>query len=173
MHKVNLSLMFPLLTYEVPVTKDFSNKIKKIKLKKDKDVNTSFFKKNQSNSLCADVENHLKESINSFAQYINKEVEMISVWVQKYNKYQYHDMHVHTPMSDFSFVYYVDCTKNSGKTIFFNPGHPYITTHKIKVRPQKNRLIIFSSTLPHYAEPNKDNKRLVVSGNLTIKNKSL
>lgn len=171
MHSVNSSLIFPLLTYEVPVTKNFLSKVKKIKLKKDKDVEISYFMEKQSQTILKDVENHLQQSINSFSKYINKEVHMFNVWVQKYNQYQYHDMHVHTPNSDFSFIYYVDCTEDSGKTIFFNPGHPYVTTHKITVKPVKNRLVIFSALLPHYVEPNKDTKRLVVSGNLKYNNK--
>tara|TARA_R110002051_G_C8629303_1_gene484526 strand:+ start:167 stop:682 length:516 start_codon:yes stop_codon:yes gene_type:complete len=169
----DLSLLFPLKIYEVPIDKKFLKKINSIKLTSYPNLSGSYFNKDQDNSLFYDVEKHLKNTLTEFSYTINKEIELSTVWVQKYNKYQYHDMHVHTPKADLSFIYYIDCTKNSGKTIFFNPGHPYITTHRIEVKPQKNRLIIFSATLPHYAEPNKDNKRLVVSGNLTFKNNPL
>ena len=63
----------------------------KIKLKKDKDVESSYFMEKQSQTILTDVENHLQQSINSFSKYINKEVHMFNVWVQKYNQYQYRD----------------------------------------------------------------------------------
>ena len=93
-------------------------------------------------------------------------------WVQKYKKEQYHHLHTHGS-GGYSFVLYVSETKNSSNTCFFNPGYPYVHTHEYISKPKKGKIILFDKTIPHSVEPNKDEERLIVSGNIVFNECSL
>jgi hypothetical protein len=93
------------------------------------------------------------------------EYKIKKIWVQKYNKNNFHDCHIHNP-TEFSFILYVDCTDNSSETIFYNVGYPYFLTGNFRVKPKIGRCVVFHGALPHCALPNKDDKRLIVSGNI-------
>jgi hypothetical protein len=71
------------------------------------------------------------------------------------------------------FVLYVSETKNSSNTCFFNPGYPYVHTHEYISKPKKGKIILFDKAIPHSVEPNKDEERLIVSGNIVFNECSL
>lgn len=94
-------------------------------------------------------------------------MEVLKMWVQKYERGAYHPIHVHaTDKHHYSFVFYVDCTENSGHTMFYNLGFPYVDHEATKIKPVKGRCVLFPGAMPHEAMPNNDDRRLIVSGNL-------
>jgi len=94
-------------------------------------------------------------------------MEVLKMWVQKYEQGAYHPVHVHaTDKYSYSFVFYVDCTDESAPTMFYNLGFPYVDHQAYKIRPKKGRCVLFPGAMPHEALPNNDDRRLIVSGNL-------
>jgi hypothetical protein len=93
--------------------------------------------------------------------------QIFKMWVQKYGRYNYHAIHTHAPDAfNYSFVFYVDCTDQSGCTMFYNVGYPYVDHSSFKVQPVKGRCVVFPGAMPHEAMPNQDDRRMIVSGNL-------
>ncbi len=93
--------------------------------------------------------------------------QVLKMWVQKYVEYNYHAIHTHAlDAHNYSFVFYVDCTDQSACTMFYSVGYPYVDHTNFKLQPLKGRCVIFPGAMPHEAMPNKDNKRLIVSGNI-------
>tara|TARA_R110000796_G_scaffold201114_1_gene317248 strand:- start:2132 stop:2662 length:531 start_codon:yes stop_codon:yes gene_type:complete len=98
-----------------------------------------------------------------------KELQLLSIWCQKYEKESRHGMHVHHENTNYiSFIWYVDCSEKSSNTIFYNPGHPYCSYFEGEVKPEKNKIIFFDSFIPHEVVKNNDTKRCVISGNFKI-----
>jgi hypothetical protein len=64
---------------------------------------------------------------------------------------------------------YVDCSENSAPTIFYNVGYPYIQHDLVNIHPVIGRLVVFQGAIPHEVPPNTDDKRLVISGNISFK----
>ena len=69
-----------------------------------------------------------------------------------------------------NFIYYIDGTKNSSPTLFYNLGYPYVEISRHKVSPEKGKLVFFLGCLPHEVRNNGDTKRLIVSGNIAFNN---
>ncbi len=94
-------------------------------------------------------------------------MSVLKMWVQKYEPGAYHPVHVHaTDKDNYSFVFYIDCTEESAPTMFYNVGFPYVDHGAFKVKPLKGRCVLFPGAMPHEALPNKDERRLIVSGNI-------
>ena len=152
---------FPVYIENIGINKSFVNRLKKIKLKK--------FEFNSNNYL-VDQESIECKELNNFLQEIAKKIQLNSfritkTWLQKYNKNNFHDCHTHD-LASFSFVYYLDCTKNSSDTLFYNPLYPYYQFNQYRVKPEKGKCVVFSGAIPHAVLPNKDDKRLILSGNV-------
>ena len=67
-----------------------------------------------------------------------------------------------------SFVYYVECNDDSAETVFYNYGYPYVDHHHYKIKPKKGRCVLFPGAMLHEAMPNKEDTRLVISGNIAF-----
>lgn len=94
-------------------------------------------------------------------------MQVLKMWVQRYEPGGYHPVHVHATDKDhYSFVFYVDCTEASAPTMFYNFGFPYVDHEAFKMRPVKGRCVLFPGAMPHEAMPNADDRRLIVSGNI-------
>ncbi|MFC3711112.1 2OG-Fe(II) oxygenase [Sphingoaurantiacus capsulatus] len=94
-------------------------------------------------------------------------MSVLKMWVQKYERGAYHPVHVHaTDRDNYSFVFYIDCTEESAATMFYNVGFPYVDHGAFKVKPVKGRCVLFPGAMPHEALPNRDERRLIVSGNI-------
>jgi len=91
-------------------------------------------------------------------------------WVQYYTSNQFHSTHVHGTVekNKYSFIFYIQTSEQSAKTVFNGPGYPYIHSDEIKILPKTNKLVIFDSHLPHYVEFNKDEQRIILSGNFIV-----
>jgi hypothetical protein len=84
-------------------------------------------------------------------------LRMLKIWIQKYEEYNYHPVHVHaTGAYNYSFVFYVDCTDQSAATMFYSVGYPYVDHTNFKLQPVKGRCVLFPGAMPHEALPNKD-----------------
>ena len=158
---IDHSFKITIMEYNVTYNKKFYKYIKTYPLDKYEFCNNSYFNKSPSKE-------NLKKEVNKYIKNIadDHKSTLADTWIQQYNKNQFHDMHTHGTGDFLSFVWYIDCTKNSSKTIFHNQGYPYINTHQLEIQPKKGKLVLFEGTVPHYVLPNKDETRLVVSGNL-------
>jgi len=154
----NHSFIFKILEYSVFIDTLFYDKIKSWPLDRYDYNNNSYF----NNPLLQELNNLVDDKL----KYIFKEnnCRLFDTWIQSYQDNQFHDLHLH-PESFMSFVWYIDCTDKSSETIFYNPGYPYIERNKLHIKPEKGKLILFDSALPHHVLPNKDSQRLVISGN--------
>ena len=94
-------------------------------------------------------------------------LHVLKMWVQKYERYNYHPIHTHgLDAFNYSFVFYVDCTDASAATMFYSVGYPYVDHTNFKIQPVRGRCVLFPGAMPHEALPNQDDKRLIVSGNI-------
>jgi len=146
----------------VKVDKETLKQIKKIKLKKDKNISnmnlTSFYEKNKE--LDKFVVNKLK---NIFEKY---KLKLKKSWVQKYGLNSYHNLHTHH-IDEKSFVWFIEGNEDSSPLYFYDVGYPVVDTNQtIKINFVPGILIIFPGFIPHEVRPNKNNNRLIVSGNV-------
>jgi len=157
-----------LLEEYVPITKDILKTIKQVSLEKDKhnpEMNLNSYYQTVDNT---------KEN-QKLTKYINLQLQSIfkkhaltlrNCWVQKYLKNSYHSLHVHDS-NEQSFVWFIEGNKKSSPTVFYDVGYPYInTSQSIKFQFVPGTLLIFPGFLPHEVRPNKNNNRLIVSGNV-------
>ncbi len=159
-----------LLEEHVPITKDALKTIKQVPLEKDKnnpDMNLNSYHLTYSNP----------EENEQFKKYIGTQLELIfkkynltlkNCWVQKYLKNSYHSLHTHgLNYNEKSFVWFIEGDEKSSPTIFYDVGFPYVNTQQsISFKFVPGTLLIFPGFLPHEVVPNKNNKRLIVSGNV-------
>ena len=108
-------------------------------------------------------------------------IEIPNLWINKNNKGDFNDTHVH-PNCHFSGVYYVNTSTKGGTLKFLNDDlkvfaslsrfiendSDFIETYIIK--PEENLLILFPSYLKHMVLPHYDEKaRISVSFNINLK----
>ena len=108
-------------------------------------------------------------------------IQISNLWINKNNKGDFNDTHVH-PNSHFSGVYYVDASTKGGTLKFINDDtkvfaslgrfieddSDFFETYQIK--PEEDLLILFPSYLKHMVEPHYDEKaRISVSFNINLK----
>jgi len=152
----------------IEIKKDVLKKIKQVSLKKDKhnpEMNLNSYYETMDNT---------DESL-VFKEFINKQLKDIfekhnlklkNCWVQKYLKNSYHSLHVHDS-NEKSFVWFIEGNEKSSPTVFYDVGFPYINTNQsISFKFIPGTLLIFPGFLPHEVRPNKNNNRLIVSGNV-------
>ena len=145
--------------------------LKKLKYENLNNCKTTYFLKEP-----LIVEDSLKEFIEHISKHILfyvKEIKNKSnfsfteYWFQIYNYEDNHDIHTHGV--DYSLIYYLQSSVNSGATRFYNPGFPYVNDGKFDIKPEDNKLVIFPSSLAHEALNNKDKERIIFSANFQIK----
>ena len=124
----------------------------------------------------------VEDSLKEFMEHISKHIlvyvtqiqnktnfSFIDCWFQIYNYQNNHDIHNHgMNLKQYSLIYYVQSSVDSGATRFYPPGFPYIDSGNIDIRAEDNKLVIFPSHLAHQALPNKDKERIIFSANFTI-----
>lgn len=142
----------------------FNNYVNSIKLERDFEQLNNFNESSTEFNKLVNVE--LENIFNSVCERLNKtRYDLLHTWVQKYDNHDWHQVHVHNP-TDYSFIYFIDCTKDSSPTTFYTPGHPYVMEEPIHVVAKKGRCVIFKGGIPHEVRPNNDSVRKVVSGNV-------
>jgi hypothetical protein len=119
---------------------------------------TSYY--NRSLSFDNFIKNKL---LNVFKKY---NLTLKDSWVQKYLKNNYHSLHTHDVLHK-SFVWFIQGDKNSSPLYFYDVGYPVVDTNQsIKINFVPGTLVIFPGFIPHEVRPNKNNNRLIVSGNV-------
>jgi hypothetical protein len=165
------NFVFSVFDETLNISNDFVKKIKKIKLKHHSFNKSSFYikEKKEENDLKILIIDEIGDYFNKILKILKySKFTLIDSWIQKYDgKGNYHDCHIHDARL-YSFVLYVDCSKNSSKTVFYNPCYPYVSVSTLEIKPEKGRCIFFNGAIPHTALPNFDKKRLIVSGNIKL-----
>ena len=156
------SFVYSVIEEFVEVDKETLKQVMEIKLTKDDNVPdmnlTSYY--NRSLSFDNFIKNKL---LNVFKKY---NLTLKDSWVQKYLKNNYHSLHTHD-VSHKSFVWFIQGDKNSSPLYFYDVGYPVIDTNQsIKINFVPGTLVIFPGFIPHEVRPNKNNNRLIVSGNV-------
>jgi hypothetical protein len=156
------SFVYSVIEEFVKVDKESLKQINKIKLKKDNnipDMNyTSFYNKNSS------FNNFIKNKLSSVFKKYNLTLQ--NSWVQKYELNGYHNLHTHD-IDKKSFVWFIEGQENSSPLVFYDIGYPIIDTQQsIIIKFVPGTLVIFPGFIPHEVRPNKNNNRLIVSGNV-------
>ena len=103
-----------------------------------------------------------------------KTLKLVSSWFQIYDKGDFHNTHIHDLSNHashfWSFIFYIKCTKNSSNTIILEPGYPYINyNNHITIKPIVGGCVAFPGHFPHYVEPNRSGKRVILSSNVEFK----
>jgi hypothetical protein len=156
---IDHSFVYSIKEYDTLIDKSFEEYIEKYPVQNYEINNNSYF--NNEDKI-------LINKTNEYLSNIFKQNNLIleNVWVQKYNYNQFHDLHIHGE-NVYSFVWYINCSEKSSKTIFYNPGYPYFKSHnEIEIKPKNGKLILFNGLIPHCVVNNEDNIRSVISGNL-------
>jgi len=156
------SFVYSVIEEFVKVDKESLKQIKKIKLKKENNVPdmnfTSYYNRSSS------FDNFIKNKLSTVFKKYN--LTLIDTWVQKYLKNNYHALHTHNAKSK-SFVWFIEGNKNSSPLYFFDVGYPLVDTNQsIIINFVPGTLVIFPGFIPHEVRPNKNNNRLIVSGNV-------
>lgn len=128
-----------------------------------KDLKENINNYDSNENIILDLKKQVSESLKNI--FTEHKCKLIDIWIQKYKLNSYHSLHIHGNGNVFSFVWFMDCTESSSELIFHNPGYPYIVTNTLIIKPEIGKLIFFDGSIPHYVPPNKDTKRLVISGN--------
>ena len=153
---------------DLEVSKELEEYVRSISLTSIDHVKTSFYGDQQDEKLIELVMKIVEPFFIEVGKKLNnKGMQILKMWVQKYEKNNYHPIHVHeTHHFSYSFVFYIDCTDTSACTVFYTPGYPYVDHTTFKLEPKKGRCVIFPGAMPHEAMPNSDTSRLIVSGNI-------
>mgnify|MGYP003145775533 CR=1 FL=1 len=160
MYKHNF--IYTIIEEFVEVDKESLKQIKDIKLTKDNnipDMNlTSYYNESPS------FNNFIKNKLSDVFKKHNLTLQ--NSWVQKYKLNGYHNLHTHH-IDEKSFVWFVEGKENSSPLVFYDIGYPIIDTQQsIIIKFVPGTLVIFPGFIPHEVRPNKNDNRLIVSGNL-------
>lgn len=138
-------------------------------------VETSFYKKEMDIRLAELTMKCVEDFFIEVGKKLGKSsLQLLKVWVQRYEEYSHHAIHIHAPDAfNYSFVFYVDCTEKSAGTMFYSVGYPYVDHTNFSVECVRGRCVLFPGAMPHEALPNRDNKRLIVSGNIVYFDKEM
>lgn len=118
-----------------------------------------------------DLREHIERYIEVFTVNIlkKKSYKILRSWLQAYRPMDVHGLHTHeTTLKDYSLIFYIQCSDNSSKTVFYAPGYPYIESLEIQISPEKSKFVIFPGSTPHEVRPNKDDQRIIFSCNFQV-----
>ena len=134
-------------------------------------MKTTYFK--EKNILLLPAFKFLLDSCQTFYGQVAKENNytswnILSSWFQRYDKGDFHDTHIHFPLEDnWNFVFYIDCKEDSSNMVILEPGYPYVNSNqRVMIKPEIGRCVAFPGYIPHFVEPNKSDRRIIMSTNL-------
>jgi hypothetical protein len=163
-----INYSFPIFIKDLIISNKYIDLVKNLNLTKYEFNENNFFKNKKNSKFIKNTDNEISLFLLEIKKILNlNNYHFNDIWVQKYSNNDFHDCHIHNPNS-FSFIIYIDCADSSSETMFYNVGYPYFFIKSYKIKPKIGRCIVFHGAIPHTALPNKDNKRLIVSGNLTF-----
>tara|TARA_R100001594_G_scaffold47807_1_gene80732 strand:- start:1882 stop:2400 length:519 start_codon:yes stop_codon:yes gene_type:complete len=153
---------------DLKIDQKLFKKIKKYSIKRYKDLNTTFYE-----TLPEDLRNEIINYLNNYVIEVGKLLDkkrhiFQEIWIQKYGIADYHNIHLHQiKKAAYSFVLYIDGGAKSGSTRFYNLGYPYVYYDRyLDSKPVPGKCVIFFGALPHESVPSRDNKKIIVSGNI-------
>tara|TARA_R100001143_G_scaffold5764_1_gene8465 strand:- start:194 stop:742 length:549 start_codon:yes stop_codon:yes gene_type:complete len=121
----------------------------------------------------------LLDSCTLFYNYVAQENsyktgKVTASWFQIYDKGNFHDTHIHNISNrvyDFwNFIFYINCPAHSSNTIILEPGYPYIDSNKrLTIKPTVGGCVGFPGHLPHFVEPNRSSRRIILSSNVEFR----
>lgn len=156
---------FPIFVNDLTLSNNYIDVVKNKSLKNFEFNQNNFFEENDV-YFSFQTNNEIQTYLLEIVKHLNcKEYRIEKTWIQKYNINNFHDCHIHNP-KEFSFIIYINCSEDSSETMFYNVGYPYVSTDTYRVKPKAGRCVVFHGAIPHTALPNKDDKRLIVSGNI-------
>jgi hypothetical protein len=131
-------------------------------------VETSFYESEMDLELARLTLNCIEPFLVEVGKRLRKTgFRLLKIWLQRYRMGAYHPVHIHAPDAfNYSFVLYVDATSDSGRTMFYSVGYPYVDRGSFEVSPKIGRCVLFPGAMPHEALPNRDERRTIVSGNI-------
>jgi len=146
------SFVYSIVEEFIAVDKQTLKEIKKINLKKDKNlpnmVLTSYYNDNN------DLKKFLIKKLNNILKKYNLNIR--NCWVQKYHS-----------VYDKSFVWFIEGNEKSSPVKFYDIGYPLIDTNQSCIIDfVVGKLLIFPGFIPHEVLPNPTTNRLVISGNV-------
>mgnify|MGYP003137955398 CR=1 FL=1 len=153
---------------DLKIDKKLFKKIKNYSVKRYKDLNTTYYE-TLPKGLTKEITDYLDLYITEVGKLLGKKSYAFNgMWIQKYGIADYHNLHLHDDKkTSYSFVLYIDGGPKSGSTKFYSLGYPYLNyCHSIESQPLPGKCVIFFSSLPHESKPSRDNKKLIVSGNI-------
>ena len=51
--------------------------------------------------------------------------------------------------------------------VILEPGYPYVNSNqRVMIKPEIGRCVAFPGYIPHFVEPNKSDRRIIMSTNL-------
>ena len=155
---------------DLEIDKKLFNKIKRYSIRKHRDVKTTFYEDRPfPQDLKDEITNYLETYITEVGKLLEKKSHIFKkIWIQKYGIADYHNLHMHElKKNSYSFVLYVDGGPKSGNTRFYNLGYPYIHYDRyLETPPVAGKCVVFFGALPHESVPSRDNKKIIVSGNI-------
>ena len=138
---------------------------------KPSEVQTSYFKKDQSVNLTQSVVNILREEIQGFGRKFDIRNQIIDyAWFQKYNDTDFHIPHSHGT-TGWSCIVYIKFDPTVHKATDFIAPFCDAKGDVIIYRPEvsEGTMIFFPSMLIHYALPSKSHKtRIILSFNIKM-----
>ena len=152
----------------IPFSKDYLEFVKNQKLNNYEAQNNNYDYDEPNKELLDLTLRQLDPFFKEVGIYLGyKKYGLVKAWIQHYEKGHFHDLHTHESIKDFySFSYIIDCTEDSSHLNLYNPGYPYLSYYAKKIKPEIGLCTLFPCFLPHSVDPNKDNVRLIVSGNI-------
>ena len=123
---------------------------------------------------------NLSDNFKNFGDYVlsiakdnlkcKVELYVIDMWGAIYRKGEYAISHNHSSDTGvFSFVYFVNVTKECSPLVFQNIEKPWEDNDTI-ITPENGKLIIFDPKSQHYVPPQKVNhERVIIAGNIDSK----
>jgi hypothetical protein len=160
---------------DLEVSQELYDYVMSYQMEKIDHVETSFYRKDMDLRLAEMTMRCVEDFFVEIGKRIGKtSLQLLKIWVQRYEQYSHHAIHIHAPDAhNYSFVFYIDCTEHSAGTMFYSLGYPYVDHTNYTVQPLKGRCVVFPGAMPHEALPNKDNRRVIVSGNFVYFDKEL
>jgi len=169
--------IFQHIIYEIET--EFNNLSTLSYLKNSKHFNndimlTTYFSSQQNILLeeeLKELKNHVEKYINIFTANIlnKKKYTILNSWLQAYRPLDSHGLHTHEKtLKSWSLIFYIQCSEESAKTIFYSPGYPYIESLEFGISPKNSKFVIFPGCLPHEVRTNKDDKRIIFSCNFEV-----
>jgi len=147
----------------------------------------STFKSTEANDIIKNcypnINTHILKSTNLFLKELQVSpnysfIDIYESWINYASQNMYQEVHSH-PYADISGVFYSQVDNNNGDLYFIAPSTSYshsdlifrskILKDNIKIKPVKNRLVLFPSWLQHGTQPNRANStRVSLSFNIKL-----